>query len=115
MSRSKCLKLADGAAETESMKQDELKSRLKGIFSIVVTPFGRDGSFDFPALGETIERVISLGYDGLLIGSTYGEFPAMSTAERVELFRRSVDAASGRVPVLLCSASSDVRVARELL
>jgi 4-hydroxy-tetrahydrodipicolinate synthase len=96
------------------MQNEEQKSRLKGIFSIVVTPFYEDGAFDFAGLAENIERVISLGYDGLLIGGTYGEFPAMSTQERAELFRRSMDAANKRVPVLLCSASSDVRIAREL-
>jgi len=69
------------------MTHDEIKARLKGIFSIIVTPFTSDGAFDFPALGENIERVISLGYDGLLIGGTYGEFPAMSATERAELFR----------------------------
>src|SRR4051812_26299363 len=95
-------------------KNEEQKSRLKGIFSIVVTPFTADGAFDFKALDENIERVIALGYDGLLIGGTYGEFPAMTIDERAELFRRSTDAAKGRVPVMLCSADSDVRVAREL-
>ncbi len=38
----------------------------------------------------------------------------MTPAERAGLFRRSMDAAKGRVPVMLCSADSDVRVAREL-
>jgi dihydrodipicolinate synthase/N-acetylneuraminate lyase len=96
------------------MKNDELKSRLKGIFNIVVTPFTADGAFDFKALDENIERMISLGYDGLLIGGTYGEFPVMTTDERAGLFRRAMDAAKGRVPVMLCSASSDVRIVREL-
>lgn len=96
------------------MSNEEQKSRLKGIFSIVVTPFSADGAFDFKAFDENIERTISLGYDGLLIGGTYGEFPVMTTAERAELFRRAMDAAKGRVPVMLCSASSDGRIAREL-
>jgi dihydrodipicolinate synthase/N-acetylneuraminate lyase len=93
---------------------DDRASRLNGIFNIVVTPFHKDGAFDFAGLSENIERVISLGYDGLLIGGTYGEFPAMTPDERAELFRRSMEAANKRVPVLLCSASSDVRIARHL-
>jgi 4-hydroxy-tetrahydrodipicolinate synthase len=93
---------------------DDRASRLNGIFNIVVTPFHKDGAFDFAGLSENIERVISLGYDGLLIGGTYGEFPAMTPDERAELFRRSMEAANKRVPVLLCSASSDVRIARDL-
>lgn len=93
---------------------DDRASRLKGIFTIVVTPFHKDGSFDFVGLAENIERVVSLGYDGLLIGGTYGEFATMTPKERAEMFRRSIDAANKRVPVLLCSASSDVNVAHEL-
>ncbi len=93
---------------------DERAAPLKGIFNIVVTPFHKDGAFDFDGLSENIDRVISLGYDGLLIGGTYGEFAAMTTAERATLFRRSMDAARKRVPVLLCSASSDVGVVRDL-
>jgi dihydrodipicolinate synthase/N-acetylneuraminate lyase len=93
---------------------DDRASRLNGIFNIVVTPFHKGGAFDFAGLFENIERVISLGYDGLLIGGTYGEFPAMTPDERAELFRRSMEAANKRVPVLLCSASSDVRIARDL-
>jgi dihydrodipicolinate synthase/N-acetylneuraminate lyase len=87
---------------------------LKGIFNITVTPFAADGTIDFPALGRSIERMIGLGYDGLLIGGTYGEFPAMSADERAELFRRSVGFAAGKVPVMLCTAASDARVNSDL-
>lgn len=93
---------------------DDRAANLKGIYNIVVTPFHKDGAFDFAALAENIERTISLGYDGLLIGGTYGEFPVMTTDERAELFRRSMAAANKRVSVLLCSASSDVRIVRDL-
>ena len=53
---------------------NECRERLRGIFNITVTPFDAQGAIDFPALRENIERVIGLGYDGLLIGGTYGEF-----------------------------------------
>jgi dihydrodipicolinate synthase/N-acetylneuraminate lyase len=87
---------------------------LKGIFNITVTPFAIDGTIDFPALGQAVERIIGFGYDGLLIGGTYGEFPTMSPDERADLFRRAIDFAGGKVPVLLCTAASDVRVTHDL-
>jgi 4-hydroxy-tetrahydrodipicolinate synthase len=89
-------------------------SPLKGIFNITVTPFSSDGTIDVRALADSAERIISLGYDGLLIGGTYGEFPAMSAEERAELFRRSIEFAGGRVPVMLCTAASDPRVTLDL-
>ncbi|CAK9886051.1 MAG: 4-hydroxy-tetrahydrodipicolinate synthase [Candidatus Erwinia impunctatus] len=93
---------------------NESRARLQGIFNITVTPFSVEGEIDFQALRENIERMIALGYDGLLIGGTYGEFPVMSLAERRELFREVMDCVQNRVPVMLCSTSADPRDAREL-
>ena len=93
---------------------DECRQRLHGVFNIAVTPFRRDGAFDHAGLARSIERVIGLGFDGVLIGGTYGEFPAMTAEERAELFRRAMDIVGDRAPVMLCSAASDVRLAREL-
>ncbi|MFF7710323.1 dihydrodipicolinate synthase family protein [Pseudomonas sp. NPDC007930] len=93
---------------------EETRSRLKGLFNITVTPFTATGEFDFPALEENIERVIGLGYDGLLIGGTYGEFAVMTCEERAELFRRVMAIVGDRVPVMLCTAGSDARTVREL-
>ncbi|MDR3514282.1 MAG: dihydrodipicolinate synthase family protein [Azospirillaceae bacterium] len=92
----------------------ECRQRLHGIFNITVTPFTADGAFDFTGLARTIERVIGLGFDGILIGGTYGEFPAMTAEERAHLFRHVMDVVGDRVPVMLCSAASDVRIARDL-
>ncbi len=93
---------------------NECRERLRGIFNITVTPFTASGVIDFPALRENIERVIGLGYDGLLIGGTYGEFPVMTVEERRELFHQVMACVDDRVAVMLCSASADPRDAREL-
>ena len=90
------------------------RTPLKGLFNITVTPFGDDGAVDFAALVEAIERMIALKFDGLLIGGTYGEFPTLSPDERAELFRRTMQIVRGRIPVMLCSATSDPRLTREL-
>lgn len=94
--------------------QRDKQASLQGIFNITVTPFAADGSIDYPALARSIERVVGLGYDGLLIGGTYGEFPTMSPQERAELFRRSIDYAAGKLAVMLCTAASDPRITLEL-
>ena len=92
----------------------EARARLKGIFNITVTPFIADGGIDFRGLAENTERLLGMGFDGLLIGGTYGEFPTMSVEERTALFRRVVEIVHDRVPVLLCSAHSDPRIAFDL-
>ncbi|KAA5606602.1 dihydrodipicolinate synthase family protein [Roseospira marina] len=93
---------------------DEAFERSKGLFNICVTPFTADGALNKEALATNMERVIGMGFDGVLIGGTYGEFPAMTTEERADLFRTAVDIAGDRVPLLLCSAASDPRVCRDL-
>lgn len=93
---------------------NERAARLQGLFNITVTPFAADGSIDFPALGDSIERMIGLKFDGLLIGGTYGEFPAMSPDERAALFRRTTEIIRDRVPVMFCTAASDPRISQEL-
>ena len=92
----------------------DCRARLRGIFNITVTPFAADGSIDFAGLARSVERVIGLGFYGILIGGTYGEFPALSTEERADLFRHVMDVVGDRVPVMLCSAGSDARVVRDL-
>lgn len=92
----------------------ECHERLRGIFNITVTPFTAQGEIDFAGLAANIERVIGLGYDGILIGGTYGEFPALSAEERAAIFRHVMQVVGDRVPVMLCSAGSDARVVREL-
>src|SRR5436190_13344552 len=94
--------------------RDEAFARVRGLFNIAVTPFTRSGAIDTIALGENIGRVLDLGYDGVLIGGTYGEFPAMSVAERPDLFRFVAAEVGDRVPLLLCTAHSDVRVVNKL-
>ncbi|SEF07846.1 4-hydroxy-tetrahydrodipicolinate synthase [Rhizobiales bacterium GAS188] len=92
----------------------EAQASLRGIFNIAVTPFNADGSFHYAGLARNIERVLGLGFDGILIGGTYGEFPAMSTEERAELFRKVMGVVGDRAPVMLCSAGSDAREVRDL-
>lgn len=75
---------------------DESRVRLKGIFNITVTPFSKDGILDCDGLTRSIERVVSLGYDGLLIGGTYGGFPTMATEERAGLFRHVMEVVGDR-------------------
>lgn len=94
--------------------QDESLQRVKGLFNITVTPFKDDGTIDFEGLGASIERVLEIGYGGLLIGGTYGEFPSMNIDERVLVFRAVMEQVGDRVPVLLCTAHSDTRIVFDL-
>ncbi len=94
--------------------RDEALARVRGVFNITVTPFGADGAIDKRAMSATIERVLSLGYDGVLIGGTYGEFPAMNPEERIDLFQFIAHLVGDRAALLFCTAHSDTRIVRDL-
>ncbi|MDF1779435.1 MAG: dihydrodipicolinate synthase family protein [Rhizobiaceae bacterium] len=94
--------------------REETSARLKGIFNITMTPFAKDGALDKAGLARNVERVISAGYDGVLIGGTYGEFPTMNVAERADVFTHVMDVIGDRIPAMLCSAGADPRNVSEL-
>ena len=94
--------------------REESQERVKGLYNITITAFEKNGDIDFKALGENVGRVIDKGFDGLLIGGTYGEFSTMTTDERADMFKAVMAQVGDRVPVLLCTAHSDSRVVFEL-
>ena len=68
--------LPAGTARKGIMKNiTECQARLRGLFNITVTPFKADGAFDHEGLARNIERVIGLGFDGILIGGLGPGFP----------------------------------------
>jgi dihydrodipicolinate synthase/N-acetylneuraminate lyase len=53
----------------------ECHARLRGIFNITVTPFTADGAFHHAGMARNIQRVVGLGFDGILIGGLGPGFP----------------------------------------
>ncbi len=94
--------------------RQEAFARVHGLFNITVTPFDAAGAIDLAGVTETVERVLGMGFDGLLIGGTYGEFGTMTADERLQLFRHVMAVVDDRAPVLLCTAHSDPRVVADL-
>ena len=90
-------------------------ARVKGIFNIAITPFGDDGKIDFDAHAENLDRVIDLGYDGVLVGGQYGEFATMTVEERLELSTRTMEIVDKRVPVMLGAGGSEPATVRKLV
>lgn len=86
----------------------------QGLVNIAVTPFRPDGAVDAPALRAHLDRILGAGYDGVLVGGTYGEFATLSVDERLALFEVAAGHVAGRVPLLLCAAAADVPAARRL-
>jgi 4-hydroxy-tetrahydrodipicolinate synthase len=69
---------------------------LRGAFTALVTPFGRDGSLDEAAFRRLVRWQILAGIDGLVPCGTTGESPTLSTDERERLISATVEVARER-------------------
>lgn len=78
---------------------------LKGAYTALVTPFAADGEVDVASFEALVERQIAGGIAGLVPCGTTGEAPTLTDSEQVELVRRAVAVARGRVPVIAGTGS----------
>jgi 4-hydroxy-tetrahydrodipicolinate synthase len=82
----------------------------RGTFTALVTPF-RDGEIDVPALESLIEAQIADAITGVVAVGTTGESPTLSTAEREQVIRITVEVAKGRCQVLAGTGSNSTSAA----
>ena len=72
----------------------------RGNFVALVTPFTKSGEIDERAFRENIEFLLGEGADGFVVSGCTGEAWALTSDERIRLFRLAVEAAGSRVPVI---------------
>jgi 4-hydroxy-tetrahydrodipicolinate synthase len=74
--------------------------KLHGVLAALVTPMTATEKVDLDALGLMVDHLIRSGLHGLVpLGST-GEFYALTSQERQDVLRVTLEASGGRVPVL---------------
>jgi dihydrodipicolinate synthase/N-acetylneuraminate lyase len=80
----------------------------------VLTPFNADESPDEGAFRALIAFLIARGVHGLFPLGSAGEGPLLTREERIRLGRVAVDAAAGRVPVMLHTGAATTAESVEL-
>ena len=86
-----------------------------GVLPALITPFTDDGgAVDTAALAENVERLIAAGVGGLVPGGSTGEFTTLSNAERRQVAETTIEAAAGRVPVVVGTGALSTRETVEL-
>jgi 4-hydroxy-tetrahydrodipicolinate synthase len=84
------------------------------VLTAMVTPFDQHGEVDFNAARTLVNYLIDNGSDGLVVSGTTGESPTLTTEEKVELFKLTVETAAGRVPVIAGTGSNNTRASISL-
>ena len=87
------------------MTTDQLRQRLFGAMSALVTPF-RGGEVDLGALAALAQWQISEGINALVPCGTTGEAPTLAWHERIAIIRTCVAVSAGRVPVIAGTGSN---------
>lgn len=72
----------------------------------MVTPFDADDRVDYDALQRLIDFHVEQGTDGLVVAGTTGESATLLRDEHVELIRRAVEMADGRLPIIAGTGSN---------
>lgn len=97
-----------------SLKPQEMKDKIKGIFHLSLTPFDKNGDLNVPALRESIRLVTeNKDLEGedivfLALGTT-GEFYAMSEAENKTVVDVVCEEVNGKFPVMIGSGRAGTK------
>lgn len=78
----------------------------KGSIPALVTPMHGDGAIDFEAWDRLLDFHLAEGSDGVVVGGTTGESPALERSELEELIRRAKVRVDGRIPVIAGSGTA---------
>ena len=79
----------------------------------MVTPFDRTGEVDFDRLIVLTDRLINDGVNYLVVLGTTAETPTLDAGEKTDIVRCVIDAAGGRVPILVGAGGNDTRALLE--
>lgn len=92
----------------------DIKSKLKGSITALVTPMKDDGAVDYDALGKLIDWQIAEGTHALVAVGTTGESATLSMDEHIDVIRFFVKHVAGRVPVIAGTGANNTLEAIEL-
>ncbi|MFZ6024580.1 MAG: 4-hydroxy-tetrahydrodipicolinate synthase [Bacteroidota bacterium] len=78
-----------------------LVTQLRGTGVALITPFKKDLSVDFDALGKVIDAMIGGGVEYLITLGTTGETPTLEKQEKKDIVNYTFEKVAGRVPVVV--------------
>ncbi len=86
---------------------------MRGVYSVLPTPFSPDGSFDEASLGRVIRLFLDDGVSGFTALGVTSEVARISDDERARILDASMRAVDGAVPVIVGATGPGLDVSRE--
>lgn len=88
-----------------------------GVFPALTTKFTSDDKLDLPLFEKNLRAQLDAGVHGVILGGSLGEASVLTTDEKFELVKFTIDKVQGKVPVVLNiaegSTSEAVKLARQ--
>jgi 4-hydroxy-tetrahydrodipicolinate synthase len=88
-------------------------SLLKGVFSVLPTPFLPDGPIDTDSLKRVVALYMNAGVNGLTVLGVTGEAAKLSERERGLILDTVVTTVGGKIPVVAGTSAPGLQVCRE--
>ncbi|MDR7001180.1 dihydrodipicolinate synthase family protein [Neobacillus niacini] len=76
-------------------------AKFTGVYVAIITPFTEEYQVDFKRLEEHVDWLIKEGVHGIIPAGSVGEYAALTAEERAKVIETVIDAANGRVPVVV--------------
>ena len=87
---------------------------LKGSLVALVTPFHESGEVDYNSLESLVQWHIDEGTNGIVSVGTTGESATLSIEEHLEVIKKTVEYASGKIPIIAGTGANSTQEAVDL-
>ena len=87
---------------------------LRGSLVALVTPMHGDGAIDFESLAGLVDFHVGSGTRAIISVGTTGESATLTADEQIEVIRKTVEFAGGRIPVIAGTGANSTAEALDL-
>jgi len=91
-----------------------MSQTLKGVYSVLPTPFTVPGEIDFLSLRRVIDLYLRAGVDGVTVLGVTSETARLNEAERLQVLEVAVQHVANRVPVIVGASTEGLKTCIEV-
>lgn len=83
----------------------------KGVFPALTSKFTVDDELDLPLFNNNLQKQLTAGVKGIILGGTLGEASVLMTEEKEVLVKFAIEMVTGKVPVIINIAEGSTKEA----